>query len=65
MFLVNVPKIFKIAMRAYSETISKVTCKISGFCNFVENYHSIIGMFQKVFLPEISKNPLLTRGTSL
>ena len=65
MFLVNVPKIFKIAMRAYSETISKVTCKICGFCNFVENYHCIIGMFQKVFLLEISKNPLLTRGTSL
>ena len=38
MFLVSVPRIFKIATRAScGETTSKVACEISGFYNFVEN----------------------------
>ena len=39
MFLVSVPRIFKIAMRvSCGETTSKVTCEISSFYNFVENF---------------------------
>ena len=38
MFLVSVPRIFKIAMRAScGETTSKAACEISAFYNFVEN----------------------------
>ena len=38
MFLVSVPRIFKIAMRApCGETTSKVAREISAFYNFVEN----------------------------
>ena len=37
MFLVSVPRIFKIAMRAsFSQTTSKVAREISAFCNLVE-----------------------------
>ena len=37
MFLVSVPRIFEIAMRAAcAETTSKVACEISAFYNFVE-----------------------------
>ena len=66
MFLVNVPRIFKIAVRAScGETTSKVACEISTFYNFVENSHSVIGMFLIVVLVEISKNSFLTRVASL
>ena len=38
MFLVIVPRIFKIAMRAScGETTSKVACEISAFYNFFKN----------------------------
>ena len=38
MFLVSVPKVFKIAARAScGETTSKVTCEISALYNFVKN----------------------------
>ena len=38
MFLVSVPRIFKIVVRALcGEADSKVACKISAFYNFVEN----------------------------
>ena len=66
MFLVSVPRIFKIAMRAScGETTSKVACEISAFYNFVGNSHSVIGMFLIVVLIEISKNSFLTRVASL
>ena len=45
MFLVSVPRIFKITLRvACGETTSKVADEISAFYNFVEN--SIILSFE-------------------
>ena len=47
------------------ETTKKVACEISTLYNCQKLYHSIIDMFQKVVLPEILKNSLLTRVESL
>ena len=51
MFLVSVPRIFKIALRvSCGETTTKVACEISAFCNFVKNSITLSGIFQKVVL---------------
>ena len=54
MFLVIVPRIFKIAMRAScGETTSKVACEISAFYNFVETLS--FGVFKSSFSIDFKK----------
>ena len=67
MFLLSVPRIFRIVMRAScGETTSEVVCEISAFYNFLEiSITSIIGIFRKVVFLKILKNSLLTIVTSL
>ena len=56
MFLVSVPRIFKIAMKAScGETTSKVACEISAFYNFVRPTNYSLYMFLKFWkIPEIT-----------
>ena len=49
MFLVSVPRIFKIALRvSCGETTIKVACEISAFYNFVENSITLSLLYLKV-----------------
>ena len=67
MFLVSVPRIFKIAWRMslIESPHSNVTGKTSAFYNSFGNFVKCIGMFQKVALPLISRKSILTRLASL
>ena len=67
MFLVSVPRIFKIAWRrpVVESPDSSVTRKTSTFYNSFGNFVKSIGTFQKVALPLISRKSILTRLASL
>ena len=62
MFSESVPKNFEITKKAsvVESLLSKVAGEISAFYNSVENSNSCIGIFRKVALLEISRNPLFT-----
>ena len=64
--IVTVSRIFKIAIRvSCGETNSKVAWEFFAFYNFAKYSIILLLVFQKVVLPEISKNFLLTGVASL
>ena len=57
MFLVSVPRIFKVAGRS---SVVEPAGESSAFCNSFEKSITYIGMFRKVALLEILRSCLLT-----
>ena len=62
MFSVSVKRIFEISGKAsvVESLLSEVTGEISEFCNSAKSSNTCIGMFRKVALLEMLRNPLLT-----
>ena len=62
MFLVSVPRIFKITGKAtvVESLFNKLTEEISAFYNSFENSITCIGMLRKVAILEVSRIPLST-----
>ena len=67
MFPVSIPRVSKILAELllcgrmwWNHFFSKVTRKISTFCNSVENFNTCTGLFQKETFLEIARRYLLT-----